>query len=323
MNKMNILITSAGQRVSLVRAFQKELRNDKLGLVFTTDLNPKLSAACNISDKYFQVSRVTSSTYIEEVLTICQENNIGMIIPTIDTELQILSDNKDLFEDNNIKVIISSHKFIQTCRDKRITNNFFLEHGVNIPRPINKENPTFPIFIKPYDGSLSSDIFIINTKEELLDKFLNNEKFMFMEVIDKNEYSEYTVDMYYGKDNRVKSIIPRKRITVRAGEIQKGITCKNEIVNYLKRKFEYIDGAIGCITLQLFYSDETKDIIGIEINPRFGGGFPLSYAAKGNYPKWLIEEYFLNESINYFEGWENNLLMLRYDDEVLIHDYRD
>jgi carbamoyl-phosphate synthase large subunit len=129
--------------------------------------------------------------------------------------------------------------------------------------------------------------------------------------------------MYYGKDHKVKSIIPRKRITVRAGEISKGVTCKNRIVDYLKTRLEYIDGAIGCITLQLFYSSCCKRIIGIEINPRFGGGFPLSYIAGGNYPDWLIKEYLFGENIDYFDNWEDNLLMLRYDDEVIIHGYQN
>ena len=88
---------------------------------------------------------------------------------------------------------------------------------------------------------------------------------------------------------------------------------------FVEKKFSKIDGAKGCITLQVFFNEKTATIVAIEINPRFGGGFPLSYLAGGNYPKWIIEEYLLNQEIEYFDEWENNLLMLRYDDEILIH----
>lgn len=320
---MNILITSAGQRVSLVRAFQNEVKKYGInGKVFTTDMNPFLSAACNISDKYFKVEKVTAETYIDDLMSICLSNNIKMIVPTIDTELQVLANNKGKFEDEGIDIVISSIDFIHMCRDKRISNEFFERHSIKIPKPIDKYDPTFPLFIKPYDGSLSSNIHIVLTGDDLLESYIQNEKYMFMELIDKNKYDEYTVDMYYGKDNLVKSIIPRKRMAIRTGEILKGLTCKNYIVDFLKKRLNYIEGTVGCLTLQLFYNETDRDIIGIEINPRFGGGFPLSYAAGGNYPGWLIKEYLLQQGIKYFEGWEDNLLMLRYDDEVLVHDYK-
>lgn len=121
----------------------------------------------------------------------------------------------------------------------------------------------------------------------------------------------------------MKCIVPRKRIFVRSGEINKGVTHKNEIVSYLEKKLPFIKGAKGCLTMQFFLNNTTKRIVAIEINPRFGGGFPLSYLAGANFPKWIIEEYMLGNQISFFEGWENNLLMLRYDDEVLVHGYEE
>ena len=296
---MNILITSAGQRVSLVRAFQKELKTlYPYGKVFTTDMQPQLSAACNISDKYFQVKRVTDPTYIDELITLCVEHQVKMVVPTIDTELLVLAQNKQRFKKEGIHVIISSTSFVEQCRDKRRINTFFLDNGIDIPKPIDKKSPTFPLFIKPYDGSLSADTYLIKSAKDLHDYHLNNERFLFMEYIDKQEHDEYTVDMYFGSDHQVKCIVPRKRILIRAGEINKGITSKNTIVPFLKEKLGTIEGAVGCLTVQVFLNNKTGRIIAIEINPRFGGGFPLSYRAGANYPLWLIQEYFLNQSID-------------------------
>jgi carbamoyl-phosphate synthase large subunit len=76
--------------------------------------------------------------------------------------------------------------------------------------------------------------------------------------------------------------------------------------------------------LQVFVNKDTNAIYGIEINPRFGGGFPLSYFAGGNFPKWILQEYLLNEtSIPVCNNWEENLMMLRYDDEVLVHNFSE
>lgn len=319
----NIIITSAGQRVSLVRAFKKELNQRCPGaLVLTTDMEPELSAACNVSDRYFRVKRVTDPAYIDELINLCLANGVRMVVPTLDTELLVLSTNRQKFEKEGIHVIVSGEDFVKKCRDKRLISDFFTERGISVPALYDKAKPVFPLFIKPYDGSLSADTYLIRSKNELTEYHYSNEKLMFMEYIDKEVNDEYTVDMYYGRDNKVKCIIPRKRIKVRAGEINKGLTCKNAIVPFLKERLSHIDTAIGCLTLQLFFNRDNGRITGIEINPRFGGGFPLSYRAGGNYPGWLIEEYYGNRNIEYFEGWEDALLMLRYDDEILVHGYQ-
>ena len=108
-------------------------------------------------------------------------------------------------------------------------------------------------------------------------------------------------------------------ITGKRGEINKGLTCKNKLVSLLKNKLNHIEGAVGCLTVQVFLNENTGRIVAIEINPRFGGGYPLSYRAGANYPLWLINEYFSDQNIAYTEDWEDHLLMLRYDDEVIVH----
>lgn len=317
--KNNILITSAGQRVALVREFQETLKRFySEAKVFTTDMNPRLAPAAYVSDKCFVVPRCTSEDYAETLLTLCMENEIGMIIPTIDTELAILSANKDIFAQQGIFVSVSDYGFIMMCRDKRNTGEFFEKHGIRVPKAIDKYHPTFPLFAKPYDGSLSTNLHYIKDAEELTAEILEDPKLLFMEYIDKEVYKEYTVDMYYGKDNKVKCVVPRERIKIRAGEINKGLTEKEPLTQYLYDRLETIEGCVGCICIQVFLNPQTCDVVGIEINPRFGGGYPLTYAAGGNYPENLIREYFLGEEIKYKEAWKDHLLMLRYDDAVYV-----
>lgn len=317
--KTNILITSAGQRVALVKVFQETLKRFfPDGKVYTTDMNPKLAPAAYVSDGCFDVPRCTSEDYIESLLTICLGNGIGLIVPTIDTELAILSANKEIFAKQGITVSVSEYDFVMMCRDKRNTGEFFEKHGIRVPKAIDKYHPIFPLFAKPYDGSLSTNLHYIKNAEELTDEILNDPKLLFMEYIDKEVYKEYTIDMYYGRDHKVKCIVPRERIKIRAGEINKGLTVKEPLTRYLYERLETIEGCIGCICIQVFLNPATGDVVGIEINPRFGGGYPQTYAAGGNYAEYLIREYFLGEDLQYKDDWKDHLLMLRYDDAVYV-----
>lgn len=320
--KHNILITSAGQRVSLVRAFQKELSiiNDS-SKVYTADFNPEMAPACHVSDGFFKITKVTDPDYISELLKLCISLDIKLIIPTIDTELMVLASNRSTFLKNGIIPIVSSSDFVEKCRDKRLINIFFKQHNISIPHVFEKDRLSFPLFIKPYDGSLSKDTFLVEKPEDLTPYQLSNPKLMFMEYVDPSIFEEYTVDTYYDKNGKLKCAVPRKRIFVRAGEINKGLTRKNEIITAIFENLCFIDGAVGCLTMQFFFNPLTKVILGIEINPRFGGGYPLSYLAGANYPKYLLEEHILGNEIAYTDSWEDNLLMLRYDDEILVRNY--
>ncbi len=319
MEKTNILITSAGKRVALTRYFKETLRRFfPEGKVFTTDMCPDMAPAAYVSDGCFAVPRVTAPEYPDLLLSLCQEHGVGIIVPTIDTELMVLTAQKERFLAEGIHVIVGDASFVGVCRDKRLTGDFFASHDIRVPQSIDKLHPTFPLFAKPYDGSLSTNLHYINKPEELTDDILHDEKLMFMEYIDHKVYREYTVDMYYGRDNELKSIVPRERIEIRAGEINKGRTAKNAIVPYLRERLAHLDGCVGCICMQLFFHPDTHDIVGIEVNPRFGGGYPLTYMSGANYPELLIREYLLGESIAYDDEWTDGMLMLRYDDAVFV-----
>src|SRR5690606_30818716 len=176
---MNILITSAGRRVSLVRAFQKELNQfAQNGKVYATDSDPELSAACHVADGYVKVPLLDQPDYIDNLIQFCIQNNISMLIPTIDTELIILATNKHRFEANKIKVVISSKEFILKCMDKRITHDFFRSKGIATAKEYPKDNYAFPLYIKPLDGSGSINNFIIRSEADFVGNHFNNEKLM-------------------------------------------------------------------------------------------------------------------------------------------------
>jgi carbamoyl-phosphate synthase large subunit len=318
----NILILSAGRRVELVDTFKIELAKRNLSYkVLTTDLKPELSAACQIADLSFKSPHVTDPTYIQFLYNLCKKENIRILIPTIDTELVLLSNHRDSFAAEGIHIIISDTATVQSCRDKRLTANLFRQLNINTPQIYSLDSINFPCFAKPYDGSCSVGAKFIQNKESLTEDLLQNEKMMFMEFVNQS-YTEFTVDIYYDRNGQVKCLVPRKRIEVRGGEISKGITQRHQLYDYLLPKLEGLKGARGCIALQIFVNQTNTEFTAIEINPRFGGGYPLSYSAGANYPGWLIDEYILNKEIPFFDNWESDLLMLRYDAQIFIHNVR-
>lgn len=323
MKRNNILILSAGRRVELVQDFQSEAKRFSESMkVFTADLLPHMSSACHVSDGAFAVPMIADDTYIDSILELALSQNIGLIIPTIDTELLKLAHARDKFEEAGIHIVISDSELITVCRDKRLTINLFADYGIDTPEIYDRDNLTFPCFAKPYDGSRAVGAARLDKPSDLTAEMAANPKLMFSRLIDiENEFSEFTVDMYYDRQGRLKCAIPRERLEVRSGEVSKGITRKNALYRILLEKMSVLKGARGCITAQFFMSKTDDRLYGIEINPRFGGGFPLTYAAGGNYPGWLIREYLLGEEIPFTDDWEDKLMMLRYDAKVLVHEH--
>lgn len=322
---MNILITSAGRRVSLVRSFKNELAKiAPNGKVYATDSSPVLSAACQIADACFKVPQLDEPDYIDILLGFCKTHVIRLIVPTIDTELLELAKNKDRFAEQGVAIVISSIDFVAKCRNKRLIHKLFEHYNVKVAKEYTKDNYKLPLFIKPIDGSRSVDTYIIKVADDLTEYHFSNDKLMFLEYLNHEEYDEYTCDLYFSKDHKLKCAVPRKRIEVRDGEVYKALTSRNDLVAYIKKHFNYVDGAVGCLTAQFFMhkTDQLK-IYGIEINPRFGGGYPLTYLSGANFSKWIIEEHLLGKVIEeQFDVWESGLLMIRYDDEILVHGYK-
>jgi len=318
--EVNILISSAGRRGALVKCFKDTIKGMERcnGKVISVDASP-LAAALYLSDKHYIISRISDQNYINILLNICRKEDIKLIIPTIDTELLILSQNKEIFEKKGIRIAISDTKVIEICSNKLKTFQFFKEN--NIPTvetfsycQVDKiEKLNYPLFIKPCSGSASINTYKINNRKEL-DFFIN---YIDNPVIQEyTEGKEFTMDILADFNGKVLNVVPRERIEVRAGEINKGRTVKDKkIIEYVKNITEKL-GAIGPITIQCF--KKGNEIKFTEINPRIGGGYPLSFAAGANYPELLIRMVFGEKIEPVLGEFEENLIMLRWEDAVFI-----
>lgn len=315
----NILLSSAGRRVELAQSFKTEIAARGLSTrVISTDLNPTMSAVSAFVDLSIKSPTVTDAGYIDFLLSICKSQSVGMVVPTIDTELLLLAQHREDFAAQGIQLVISDVSLVQACRDKRITAQLFVDLGIESPKIYDKAAIEFPCFAKPYDGSRSLGARELVDSKSLDDVMLANPKIMYMALVDKS-HIEFTIDAYFDRSGQLSCLVPRQRIEVRDGEISKGATRRHSVYDYLLPKLSQLKGARGCLTLQLFANLQAGHFAAIEINPRFGGGFPLSYSAGANYPGWLIDEYLLGKQVQFFDAWEADLLMLRYDAKVLVH----
>lgn len=319
MKNINMLILSAGRRVELINCF-KDAR-DSLGIegnVVACDLSSTAPAIYH-ADKSYLVSRILDDNYITEIVDICKKEDIHLIVPTIDTELYKLAENREYIESNtNAKVLVSDIDVIKICRDKYKTQDFFEENGFDVPRLIDKEiiknkDYKFPLFIKPLNGSSSINTFKINNEKEL--EFLL--EYVPQPIVqDFIEGEEYTIDTFVDFEHNPITIVPRQRLATRAGEVLKGVVKKDrEIIETIKDVIKVLK-PIGHITLQCMKTNE--GIKFIEINPRFGGGAPISIKAGANSPMNLYR-LLLGEKLEYNEDYEDGLLASRHDWAVFIN----
>ncbi|HJV35988.1 ATP-grasp domain-containing protein [Geomonas sp.] len=317
----NVLFTSAGRRVSLIRNFRAAL--DGLGLagkLVTADLQTNAPAPF-VADQRELVPRVSDPAYIDTLLEICRRHDIKLVVPLIDTELPILAPHREDFARAGVTLLVSSTDVNRICFDKRQTARFFRSIGVDTPAIIDPASilsgadARYPYLLKPAAGSSSVGVTKINDARELA-FFLEYVSDPIVQEFIRGE--EYTLDILVDFAGKVRSVVPRLRIETRAGEVSKGLTVKNRaIIEAGRRVAESLPGALGCVTVQCFLTPEGR-IVFIEINPRFGGGFPLAAAAGADFPRWIIEMMLGRYCERPIDAWQDDLAMLRYDEGIFV-----
>ena len=275
---MQVLFTGVGRRIELLQAFRNAAlvlnKNLKIYGADMAGTAPAL-AYCDYTRK---VVAMKDSGYIRNLLDICIADHIDLLIPTIDTDLLVLSENKEKFEAIGTRVMISAPDKIRICRDKNNTSQFFLDCGLHAPMPVNdwKEYKSgFPAFIKPKDGSSSINAFKVENKEELEVYARQVEDYIVQPFVSGHEY---TIDVFCDWDGNPISIVPRERLQVRAGEVLKTQICMDSTMIEESKALCSAFKPCGPMTVQLIRDDAGIDWY-IEINPRFGGGAPLSMKA--------------------------------------------
>lgn len=310
---MNVLLTSIGRRVQIVNFFKKVLGGK--GYVYSTDVD-RTAPGLYCSDKGIVVPPVANENeYISKIIEICNKENINLIIPFIDPELPLLARNKEIISYNtNAIVLVSSFEVVNICNDKLLTAKFFTKNDIPTPFTWEKSNfvwQNFPVIVKPRFGSAGKGVYECDSGSKLK-LFLQEEDVIIQQKL--NGF-EVTLDVLCDLNSNCLAIVPRKRLKIRAGEVERGITIKSDELLQWGQKIVSLLKPIGPINIQCFIVNNEPFFT--EINPRFGGGYPLTYFAGVNFPKMIID-FVKGEIVEPCIGkYEHNLLMLRYDDAII------
>lgn len=319
---INILFEAAGRRVSLVRAFQKALLATGIpGKTIAANADRR-AATLYVADVAEIVPRISAPGYIEALLRLCAKHEVSLLVPLIDPALPVLAARAADFAAVGTRLMVSAPETIAIGANKVATGAFFRANGFRTPHVLSESEiaglrlSDFPVFAKPAEGSSSIGANVIRNAEEVHLRRAADPSLVVMELICGEEY---TIDVYVDFTGVPRCAVPRLRLETRAGEISKGVTVRDEKLIALSLDVaRKLPGAIGCLTLQAFKVADGGYAF-IEINPRYGGGYPLSWHAGADYPRWMIEEA-AGRAPDFTRGqtFRANLGMLRYDDEVIV-----
>jgi carbamoyl-phosphate synthase large subunit len=273
-----------------------------------------------LADDFERVPGCKDPEFSNCLLDICQRQSVGLVIPTIDTELPAFAGMKDSFSDRGITLCVSGRETIEIAGDKNRTHQWLIENDLPTVRQaivtdvFPGDGWRWPLIVKPYNGSASSGIAILDDPTELTHFAKKHPDYIAQEIA---RGKEFTINVYVNRHGKCVCAVPHWRIAVRAGEVSKGITVRNEkLMELARRAAEALPDARGPLNLQCFL-DEEGTIAIIEINARFGGGYPLAHRAGARFTDWLLAEQ-EDREVGYFDSWTDNLAMLRYDAAVFM-----
>ena len=224
-DSFSVLFTCIGRRVSLLNSFRKAAKKLKINASFYGTDTTELSPALQLCDKAFLVKPTTHTGYIRQLLSIVKANKVKLFVPTVDLDLKILAQNKKKFAAMGCCVLISAPDVVDICQDKRKTYRFLRKNGFDTPvtlsvaSALSNKKLNWPCFLKPWDGYASRGNAVVNNRKELVFFARRIPNPICQEFITG---TEHTCDVYVDFNMKVRCVVPRKRIEVRAGEVSKG-----------------------------------------------------------------------------------------------------
>lgn len=324
--KQNILFTCAGRRNYLINYFKDALSGQ--GKIFATDQSLTAPAMVD-ADEAIQVPNIYAPNYIDKLVDIITDHNITAVISLNDLELPILSKHKLKIESAGAQLIVSDEKVINIAFDKWKTFKFIEQLGLNSPKTyislksaqesIEAGELNFPLVLKPRWGSASFGIYYPQNENELklayklqrseLERSIFNEasKHDIEDAIliqEKLNGIEYGMDILNDFEGKYQASFAREKLSMRSGETDKAVSVIDPNLEEIGALIGQNLKHIGNLDCDIFQSDNKYYVL--ELNPRFGGGYPFSHEAGVNtvaiYIDWLNKANNIKRHINYKAG---------------------
>jgi carbamoyl-phosphate synthase large subunit len=275
-----VLFTCAGQRVDIVAAFIRAG-----AATIATDINP-LAPALYHADRHELVPRIDEPEYVPTLRALVDEDDVGLIVPLTDLDQLTLARARD---ELCALVLLPAADIVERLADKYLAHLLFEERGIASPAtwlPADvPENAPFPLLVKARRGYGSRHIYRADDRAQL-DFFLG---YTPVESIVQACLAgeEFSIDVFCDLDGRCLNAIPRTMIESKGGESIKGMTIRDAQLIELARDVAEKLRLVGPANIQCFREVDGSHLL-TDINPRFGGGFPLPLAAGGRYPELAL-----------------------------------
>ena len=302
---MNVLLTCAGRRNYLIQFFRDAL--GPAGKVFAADASAH-APALREADAAFMLPRLDDPAYLDQLLVVCREQRVDLLISLNDYELPLLARHRDCFRAIGTLPVISAPAVVETCYDKWRSFRFLDAHGIPTARTYRTLDAArdalatgavaFPLVVKPRWGSGSCGIEQARDAEELALVYALATKrhahslpaaqcadlpILIQEWLGGEEYG---LDVVNDLEGRYAATLPKRKRIMRAGETDRAITVQHDGLERLGATLGAALGHIGNLDCDVFVSGETCAVL--EMNPRFGGGYPFAHIAGANLPAALI-----------------------------------
>lgn len=295
---MRILLSSVGRRGYLVKFFKEALSGD--GEVWGGDCH-RYAAGFTYCDRAVLLPEVTDAQYVDELTGFCRDNRVEMVIPLIDPELEVLAAERERFCDSGIMVVVSPLDTVKTAFDKYLTYQFGKRIGIGVPETIlaveqaegliAKGGLAWPVVVKPRRGSASANITYCNNLGQLKYAFETCPEPMIQECVQGEEYG---YDLFGDRDYRPVSVFCKRKLAMRAGETDKAVSTNDKELIAMGVKIAENLKFFGPVDVDVMVDSNGPKLL--EINPRFGGGYPCAHLCGANFPAKLIS-IFKNEAL--------------------------
>jgi carbamoyl-phosphate synthase large subunit len=276
-----VLFTCAGQRVDIVSAFARAG-----AMTVATDLDP-LAPALWHADHHAIAPRIDDPGYVTFLHRLVDEHDVRLIVPLTDLDhVKLVRAREEL----GALVLLPSEEVVRRVGDKFTAHLFFEERGIPSPPSwLPDDVPAdarYPLLVKVREGFGSRNIFRARDRAEL-DFFLSYTAVdSFVQTCCKGE--EFSIDVFCDLDGHCLNAIPRTMIQSKGGESIKGMTIQDrDLIEFGAEVAEAL-GLVGPGTIQCFREADGRHEV-TDVNPRFGGAFPLPLAAGSRYPELALQ----------------------------------
>lgn len=308
----HVLLLAPGSKVALTRALAAAVAA-RGGTLTGWEADP-LSPAATFCSHRIDGGPIEHATAATHLLEWCARKRVRLVVPSRHDDLPTLAGVADLFAAAGIALAVSAPAAIALCCDKLLSHAWLRDSGFPVPEQATPAGLTasplagrFPLIAKPARGSGSRGVRLCRSTADLADVSTD------WILQEPAPGVEYTVNTYAARDGRCLCEIPHERILTGDGEVVRARTARIGALTDLARRItEALPGARGPLNIQIFWDAAARRATVIEINPRFGGGYPLAHHAGGRFADWLLAEHLDGATLPRFDAWPDGLTMVRY-----------